>query len=141
MTANGANSLHTPETPLRRPSRLRGALLSLRGRPTVPDQIRAEWAGFLWEAEAVFDKIAAAANRLATRDKRDLDRALKRVQELELEHPCECDDQTGPAPIGGGYGWDPRKMVLNRKLLEAEGYAFPQVNGGSDVVPDTSEQG
>ncbi len=45
----------------------------------MPDQIRAEWAAWVLELEGVCVNLTAAAGRVYDRDKRELDKALKRL--------------------------------------------------------------
>lgn len=115
-------SSHDESQRLRRPGRLRAALLALSGAPVVPDQIRAEWAAWQLELEAVCDKISAAAARMVTRDKRDLKKALKRL--AELEDDCGCKEKEAAQPVGYG-GYNPRKAELNRRVLAARGVKLP----------------
>lgn len=115
-------SSHDESQRLRRPGRLRAALLALSGAPVVPDQIRAEWAAWQLELEAVCDKISAAAARMVTRDKRDLKKALKRL--AELEDDCGCKEEApAQAPVYAGY--NPEKVALNRKALAMRGVRIP----------------
>jgi len=126
---------NTPAVRLKRPGRLRGAWLSLRGEPTVPDQIRAEWAAWVLELEGVCDKLTAAAGRVYARDKRELDKALKRLAAVEAEADCECKDE--PLTTVGTSGWNPEKRALNRRILAGRGVRIPEYstveqNGASD---------
>lgn len=114
---------------LRRPGRLRAALLALSGAPVVPDQIRAEWAAWQLELEAVCDKISAAAARMVTRDKRDLKKALKRLAQLEDDCGCK-EEQPAQAPAFGGY--NPAKAALNRRVLAARGIKIPGMTPGQE---------
>lgn len=114
---------NTPET--RAPGRFRAAWLALMGHPIVPTQIRAEWAAWQLELEAICDKIGAAASRNQTRHKRELDRALAELDEVKAEQA------TPSAPPELGFGWNPQKRALNRQLLEARGKHLPTRNGVS----------
>jgi len=132
----------TPAVRLKRPGRLRGAWLSLRGEPTVPDQIRAEWAAWVLELEGVCDKLTAAAGRVYARDKRELDKALKRLAAVEAEADCECKDE--PVTTVGSSGWNPEKRALNRRILASRGVRVPMFtgpgeNGASDERSTESE--
>lgn len=127
----------TPETAAerrpRRPGRIRAALLALTGAPVVPDQLRAEWAAWALELEAMCDKITAAANRLNTRHKRELDRALEKLDEYKRRE--QAGDPLMQAD--GPSSYSPMKRMLNRRLLAARGVSIPTNGGGYDV--DESE--
>ena len=101
----------------------------------MPDQIRAEWAAWVLELEGVCDKLTAAAGRVYARDKRELDKALKRLAVAEAEAECECKE-TAVATVGVG-GWNPAKRALNRRILAGRGVRLPELqtvdqNGASD---------
>lgn len=126
--------------PPRRPSRVRAAFQALLGAPVVPVQIRAEWTAVQLELEAVCDKIAAATNRQITRDKRELKRALDRLEELEGD--CGCNKASDPLLMPGGYS--DAKRLLNRRVLASRGRDVASMfsNGGDSHVDGAEgEQG
>lgn len=141
MAENDQESSHTPGTPLRRPSRLRMAVDALRGRPVTPDAIRAEWTAWQYELEALCDKLSAAANRMFTRDKRELDKALKSLAAMELERDCGCDDEAGATDVGTPSRWA-TKAALGRRYAASRGKPLPdlpifeQENGAAHVDGD-----
>lgn len=97
------------------------------GHPVVPEQIRAEWAAWQLELEAICDKIGAAANRLQTRHKRDLDKALAELEEYKAR---EANPLSASPAAAGSYS--PVKRALNRRVLASRGVNIP--NGGSPHV-------
>ena len=143
MTQDTADSLHAPVTPLRRPSRLRQAVAALRGQPVTPEAIRAEWVAWQIELIALCDKIAAAANRQFTRDTRDLDRALKRVAELELEQDSGYKDESDLALASGTSERWALKAALGRRAAALQGRTLPPIpsmNGDADEHGAEAEQ-
>lgn len=139
MTQDSEESLHTPATAPRRPSRLRNAWAGLVGRPVTPDAIRAEWCAWQYELEALCDKLGAAANRLFTRDKRELDKALKSLAALELERDCGCGGEASEVEAGTPSRWA-AKAALGRRYAAARGRPLPPLpifepaeNGAADV--------
>lgn len=109
------------EGKLKRPGRLRAAWLALLGAPVVPDQIRAEWAGWAWELQGLCDNITAAAARMNTRAVRGLKKAEERIEELEAE--CGCHDEE---PVTA-HGFSDRKRAIRRRLLAERGVDIDQL--------------
>lgn len=108
----------TPQRPHKRTSRLRSAIDALRGAPTTPEAMRAEWVAWQFEFDSVLDKLSAAAARMYTRDKVELKRALKRIDELE----ADVEQEQAAAPLAG---WNPDKIALNRRALALRGIRVP----------------
>lgn len=117
---------------LRRPGRIRTLFAVLAGAPVVPEQIRAEWAAWQLELEAICDKIGAAAARLQTRNKRELDRALAELAELKAERESDPAGIFG-GDAGAGGGYSPMKRALNRRRLGLT------ANGAAHVPSDQAE--
>ena len=117
---------NSPETPVRRPSRLASAWMALRGDPVIPVAIRAEWAAWQFELEALCDKVSNAAARLYQRDKRVLDAALARINELEgrVTAPTPTDGVACDSPST----WNPEKIALYRKARALTGATVPNPN-------------
>jgi len=114
----------TPKTRLKRTSRLLSAWQALMGAPTAPASMRAEWVAWQYEFEAILDKITAAVNRQYTRDKIELKKALKRIEELEQNDP-QGDPVELVASAYQGGGWNPAKRLLNRRVLAMKGIKLP----------------
>lgn len=97
----------------------------------MPDAIRAEWVAWQLELESLCDKISAAASRLQSRHKRELDRVL---EELEERKAREADAYQGVmGQVGPGYS--AHKRALNRQVLAMRGQTIPNfmpANGGAD---------
>lgn len=125
--------------PLRAPGRWRAAWQALMGRPVVPTQIQAQWAAAQLELEAVLDKITAATARQITRDKRELEKAQKRLRELEGD--CGCGDGEKAEPAArqrlGGSRYSPHKRELSRRVLAGRGIDLSR-NGGDHESTDQS---
>ena len=117
---------NSSETPVRRPSRLASAWMALRGDPVIPVAIRAEWAAWQFELEALCDKVSNAAARLYQRDKRVLDAALARIS--ELEGGVQQDATAEAAPSGSGSTWNPEKIALYQKARALTGATVPNAN-------------
>lgn len=117
----------------RQPGRIRTAIAVLMGAPVVPAQIRAEWAAVQLELEAICDKIAAAANRLNTRHKRDLDRALEELEEYKAR---EADPMEN---FGGAGSISPARRALSRRALAMRGRLPQGMNGGEYVAGAETE--
>ncbi len=113
----------SPERP-KKPSRVLSAWHALRGEPVVPVSIRAEWVEVQWQLEAILDKLSAAAARLYTRDKAELKKALKRLEELESTAPADGDAQR-PEGLRGSGSWDPYKVELSRRAMALRGRRLP----------------
>ena len=121
---------NSSETPVRRPSRLASAWMALRGDPVIPVAIRAEWAAWQFELEALCDKLSAAAARLYQRDKRVLDAAMKRISELESGTETAKAGPTGSEidSSSAGSTWNPEKIALYRQARALTGTTVPNVN-------------
>lgn len=132
----------TPDESLRprqRIGRLRAALLALRGEPIVAGAIRAEWTAWQWELEALCDKLGAAANRLHSRDKRQLQLAVKKIAELEAERAePAAPDQLGPP----ASTYSPEKRRLNRERLASklQRIGYPIMGNGGTDEPSTQAE-
>lgn len=85
------------------------------------------------ELEAICDKIAAAANRLNTRHKRDLDRAL---EELEEYRAREADPMEN---FGGAGSISPARRALSRRALAMRGRLPHGMNGAENVARAETE--
>ncbi|KKL55717.1 hypothetical protein LCGC14_2252620 [marine sediment metagenome] len=120
---------NSSETPVRRPSRLASAWMALRGDPVIPVAIRAEWAAWQFELEALSDKVSNAAARLYQRDKRVLDAALARINELEAAAADPKSGSIGPDMAANtGSTWNPDKIALYRKARALTGATVPNAN-------------
>lgn len=126
----------TVETPHRRPGRLRAAWLALQGAPVVPDAIRAEWTAWQWELEGLCEKVSLACKRVYARDKADLDKAMKRIAELEAG--CGADALVdGPAPSAR---WA-QKGELARRWAALKGDVLPELPVPPPTNGDSHEHG
>ena len=71
-----------PGAPVASPGRLRSAWMVLRGTAVVPDAIRAEWAAYRFELDAILENLHRAISRQSAKTAHDL---RARVKELEAE--------------------------------------------------------
>ena len=130
------------EATLRPPGRFRAAWQALCGAPVVPVQIRAQWATAQLELEAILDKITAATARQITRDKRELEKAHARLQELEGD--CGCGEKAAAAAPGGSR-LSAHKRELSRRVLADRGIDIDRIrsrrNGGGNVATTEAGEG
>ena len=123
------------------PGRLRQTWHALMGRPVVPQAIRAEWAVWQIELENLCDKVTAAAARAYERDRTELRKAKKKIEELEAR--AAAGDVQGDGWDTDSGSWHPHKRAMNRLVLERRGVklpAFTHRNGEAANVDGTESE-